>query len=181
MSSSLPSSTGAADNVIPPTCGVCQENMGYKEIVHGIVWENDTWLLRHCPPPYGIAGWFTLHAKRHVAHAGEFNDTETTTIGPLMKQLCTNVQTITKCEKVYIAGLGESHPHFHLHFVPRYDTNNAYQSTVPSTDGSSPQKTPTTKGWVVFQAGGEAAAGRLTVDGKHVEYIVAEMKKAMQA
>jgi len=177
------SSTSPSVDTYPPDCGVCQENSGKKEIPHGIIWENNNWLLRHTPPPYGIAGWFTLQAKRHVPHAGYFNDIETTEIGPLMKKFCTIIQTVTKCEKVYLAALGESHPHFHLHFVPRYDTNNDYQSitnTVSSDGTSTSNKTPTTKGWTVFQAGGEAAAGKLSVDSKHVETIIAQVKVALQ-
>ena len=139
-------------------CAVCQENTGARAMKHGVIYEDDLWLIRHSEPPYGVAGWVTLQAKRHVPGPFEFSDAEATGVGPAMRHLSKTLKAITGAPKIYIAGLGESYPHFHMHFVPRYEDS--------------------VKGWGVFSLVGEAAAGRVSVDEDRVVNIVAQLRDA---
>ena len=142
------------------SCGVCLENSGEKTMAHGIIWQNEIWILRHCPPPTGTIGWLTLQAKRHVAGPGYFNDLEAASLGPTMRHITKIQQSLLpKCLRIYIAAMGESHPHFHCHLVPRYDGGLA--------------------GWAVFGQSADAAAGRITVDEAAVPPFVAALKEAL--
>ena len=53
-----------------PTCDVCKINAGEAPIEGGVIFQNDLWLIRHTPEPYGLAGWMMLHTQRHVPGAG---------------------------------------------------------------------------------------------------------------
>ena len=144
-------------------CAVCAENSGERPMKHGVIAETDTWLLHHCEPPYGVAGWVTLQTKRHVPGPGYFDDREAASFGPALRHVARLLQDASGAEKVYIAALGEAHPHFHCHLVPRYG-------------GEAP-----VKGWGVFLQPGEAAAGRVSVDEAAVERIVATLRAALAA
>jgi diadenosine tetraphosphate (Ap4A) HIT family hydrolase len=143
------------------TCGVCQENAGERNVPHGFLWEDDLWVLRHSAPPYGVAGWLTLQAKRHVAGPAFFSDDEAARLGPTLRRFCGLLQEVTGCLRVYVAAMGESHPHFHMHLVPRYGGEGAVA------------------GWGLFLSAAEAAAGRITVDAAKVEAIIAALKEKL--
>ncbi len=68
-----------------PDCAVCQLNAGEKPIPGGVIFTNDMWLLRHNPPPYGLAGWMMLHTQRHVGGPADFTDAEAAIFGPALR------------------------------------------------------------------------------------------------
>ncbi len=142
-------------------CGVCRENAGELELPYGIVWENDLWLLRHFPPPGSAVGWVTLQTKRHVPGPGYFDDREVVSFGPTLRHVCKVLQEATASLRIYVAAMGESAHHFHMHLVPKYE------------DGP--------KAWAVFGQAAEVAAGRLSVDASKVEALVVDLRARLAA
>ena len=144
------------------TCAVCGENSGERPMRHGVLFENETWMIHHCEPPYGVAGWVTMQTKRHVPGPGHFDDKEALSFGPSLRHLAKLLEEASGAVRIYIAALGEAHPHFHCHLVPRYDD------------------TPV-KGWGLFTQPSEAAGGRVIIDESKVEDIVQRLKEALAA
>jgi diadenosine tetraphosphate (Ap4A) HIT family hydrolase len=144
-----------------PPCGVCGDVAAAPSLPHGVVWEDDLWVLRHAPPPYGVAGWLTLQARRHVAGPWAFDDGEAAALGPTLRAASAAVAAATGCLRVYVAAMGESHPHFHMHLVPRYGGEGAVA------------------GWALFSRGADAAAGRVVVDAADVERAVAGVRERL--
>jgi diadenosine tetraphosphate (Ap4A) HIT family hydrolase len=142
-------------------CAVCEENAGERAMPHGVLWEDDLWLVRHYPPPYAAAGWMTLQAKRHVAGPGFFNDAEAAALGPTLRRMCRAIQDSTGCLRVYVAAMGESAHHFHMHMVPKYEGGP--------------------KAWAVFGQAAEAAAGRVDVPEERVLAVIKEFQARLAA
>jgi len=97
------------------TCGVC------ASLDHGpALFENELWHVRHFDPPYGVPGWMMLLSRRHVGGPAHFDDREAASFGPTLRHLERRLEEVTGALRIYTAALGESHPHFHCHMVPRY-------------------------------------------------------------
>lgn len=145
-------------------CGICRTNAGETQIPGGILYENDLWLVRHAPPPYGVAGWMTLHSQRHVGGPAHFDDAEAASFGPILRHLEKLLEEVTGALRIYTAAMGESFPHFHGHMVPRY-------ASMPGD----------AKAWGVFDLQRQANEGSVTVDAGRVDEIVAAYKKRLAA
>lgn len=100
-------------------CNLCAQNSGEVASHGGILWQNDTWILRHFMKGRGVPGWLMLMTQRHVASFPQFDETECATFGPLMQVLQRTLLDLTGADKIYIANMNESTPHFHCHIVPR--------------------------------------------------------------
>ena len=138
-----------------PTCRICSVSMGQLEIPHGILYQDDLWVVRHSAPPYGVAGWLTIQSRRHVPEPAEFNDAEAESFGPTLRYFEGVLREITGALRIYTAAMGESFPHFHCHMVPRY----------PETPNG-------VKAWGVFDLSRQAAEGTIAVDEAEVTRIV---------
>ncbi len=146
----------------PSTCGVCASLSGPD--ARPPLFESSLWHVRHMDPPFGIAGWMMLVAKRHVGGPAHFDDAEAASFGPTLRHLERTLETVTGALRVYTAALGESHPHFHCHMVPRF-------AEMPRD----------AKGWAVFDLLRAAGAGEVEVSGAEVERISAAYRAALQA
>lgn len=147
-----------------PNCGICLANSGERPIAGGVIWENDKWLVRHSPPPYGVAGWMTLHSQRHVGGPAHFDDAEAASFGPTLRHLEKVLEEVTGALRIYTAAMGESFPHLHAHMVPRY-------AQMPDD----------AKAWAVFDLQRRSAAGEVTVDQAEVERIIGEYRARLAA
>jgi diadenosine tetraphosphate (Ap4A) HIT family hydrolase len=147
-----------------PGCGICRSNAGETPIAGGVIFENDLWLVRHSPPPYGVAGWMTLQSQRHVGGPAHFNDAEAASFGPTLRHLEKVLEEVTGALRIYTAAMGESFPHLHAHMVPRY-------AQMPDD----------AKAWAVFDLQRRAGAGEVTVDSAQVERIIAEYRQRLAA
>lgn len=153
-------------------CAVCAENSTERPMTHGILYEDELWVVRHAEPPYGVAGWLTLQARRHVPGPHAFTDDEARSFGPALRHVSAVLLEASGALRVYVAALGEMYPHFHCHLVPRYGEG---------ADALPHPPAPPAKGWALFGQAGEAAAGRVSVDEEVVVRLVASVKAALAA
>ena len=93
-------------------------------------------------------------AKRHVGGPAHFDDREARAFGPALRHFERVLERVTGALRIYTAALGESHPHFHAHMVPRY-------AAMPRD----------ARGWSVFDLQRAVAAGELAVDLRAVAEI----------
>ncbi len=142
-----------------PSCRICDQNHGDVEIPHGILYQDDLWIVRHAAPPYGVAGWLTVQTRRHAAEPAAFNDAETRSFGPMLRHFEGILKEITGALRIYTAAMGESFPHFHGHMVPRY----------PETPNGA-------KAFALFDLSRQATEGTVAVDAGEVERICSEFR-----
>ena len=147
-----------------PNCRICAVSTGATEVPHGLLFQNDLWVVRHSAPPYGVAGWLTLQSKRHVPEPASFNDAEAASFGPTLRYFEGVLREITGALRIYTAAMGESFPHFHGHMVPRY-------AQTPND----------VKAWGVFDLSRQAAEGTVTVDEAEVKRICEAFKAKVAA
>jgi histidine triad (HIT) family protein len=100
------------------SCGVCQSLSGPAPAQ--ALYEDDMWHVRHADAPYGVAGWMMLITRRHVAGPAHFDDDEARRFGLALRHFERKLEEVTGALRIYTAAMGESHPHFHAHMVPRY-------------------------------------------------------------
>jgi diadenosine tetraphosphate (Ap4A) HIT family hydrolase len=134
------------------TCGVCASLAGPEAKTP--LYEDDLWHLRHMDAPYGVAGWMLLITKRHVGGPAHFDDGEARAFGPALRHFSKKLEEVTGALRIYMAAMGESHPHFHCHLVPKY-------ASMPFD----------AKAWGVFDLQRRATLGEVTVDAADVERI----------
>src|SRR5688572_8527526 len=84
------------------------------------LYQDDLWHVRHIEPPWGAPGWMLMIARRHVAGPAHFDDAEAAGFGPALRRFERALEEVTGALRIYTAALGEMHPHFHAHMVPRY-------------------------------------------------------------
>ncbi len=128
------------------------------------LYEDGLWHVRHIEPPWGVAGWMLLIARRHVAGPGYFADDEAAAFGPMLRRCAGALQEVTGALRIYTAALGELHPHFHAHLVPRY-------AQMPGD----------ARGWGVFDLQRAAGAGEVVVAAAAVERVSAAYAARLRA
>ncbi|MGZ3452440.1 MAG: HIT family protein [Polyangiales bacterium] len=136
-------------------CGVCAS---LKD--HAPLWEDELWHVRHDDEPAGVAGWTMLIAKRHVGGPAHFDEREARSFGVVLSHLERTLEQVTGALRIYTAALGESHPHFHCHMVPRYAK-------------------PDVKGWALFDLQRAGRAGEVVVDSSEVARISQAFREAL--
>ncbi len=144
-----------------PTCGVCQSLYGDEAAEP--LFEDDLWSVRPAHPA-GVPGWMLLITKRHVGGPAHFDDREAAAFGPALRHFERVLERVTGALRVYTAAMGESHPHFHAHMVPRY-------ATMPRD----------AKAWAVFDLQRAAGAGEVEVDAAAVERINEAYRHALRS
>jgi diadenosine tetraphosphate (Ap4A) HIT family hydrolase len=144
------------------SCGVCASLAGPTP--SRPLFENELWHVRHIDPPHGVAGWMMLISQRHVAGPAHFDDREAASFGPTLRHLERVLEQVTGALRIYTAAMGESHPHFHCHMVPRY----------AETPGGA-------KAWGLFDLQRAAGAGEVKVDPAEVTRLVELYTRALAA
>ena len=142
------------------SCGVCQSLYGAHP--EPALYEDELWHVRHAQPA-GVPGWMLLITKRHVGGPAHFDDREALAFGPALRHFERVLEQVTGALRIYTAALGESHPHFHAHMVPRY-------ATMPRE----------AKAWGVFDLQRAVGAGELTADVDAVARISAAYQRALR-
>jgi diadenosine tetraphosphate (Ap4A) HIT family hydrolase len=142
------------------SCGVCQALAGEAPAIPR--YEDELWHVRHAEPA-GVPGWMLLITKRHVGGPAHFDDREAAGFGPALRHFEAVLERVTGAVRIYTAAMGESHPHFHAHMVPRY-------ATMPRD----------AKGWSVFDLQRAVGAGEVGVERAEVERISAAYRQALR-
>jgi diadenosine tetraphosphate (Ap4A) HIT family hydrolase len=140
-----------------PTCGVCQS------LDSPSLFEDDLWCVRHAEPA-GVPGWMLMMTKRHVGGPAHFDDREATAFGPTLRHLSRVLEQVTGALRIYTAAMGESHPHFHAHLVPRY-------AVMPRE----------AKAWSVFDLQRAVGAGEIPIDRAEIARISEAYRRALAA
>jgi len=144
-----------------PGCGVCQSLTGAAPAP--ALYEDELWHVRHADPA-GVPGWMLLITQRHVGGPAHFDDREAAAFGPALRHFERVLERVTGAVRIYTAAMGESHPHFHAHMVPRY-------ATMPRD----------ARAWSVFDLQRAVGAGEVTVDLAAVSRISAAYAEALRA
>jgi diadenosine tetraphosphate (Ap4A) HIT family hydrolase len=138
-----------------PTCGVCQT------LTSPGLYEDELWSIRHADPA-GVPGWMLLMTKRHVGGPAHFDDREAAVFGVALRHFERILEEVTGALRIYTAAMGESHPHFHAHMVPRY-------ATMPRE----------AKAWSVFDLQRAVGAGELPIDRAEVARVSEAYRRAL--
>ena len=138
-----------------PACGVCQSLSGPS------LYEDELWLVRAAEPA-GVPGWMLLITKRHVPGPAHFDDREARAFGPALRHFERVLEQVTGALRIYTAAMGESHPHFHAHMVPRY-------ATMPRD----------AKAWSVFDLQRAVGAGEVAIDVSEVARVSEAYRRAL--
>ncbi len=154
--------TSAPDH--DPGCLICRLNDGSEPVPHGILYQDDLWVVRHMPPPYAVAGWLILQTRRHCPEPAQFNDREAVSFGPVLRLCEAVLLRVTGAARIYTAALGEKVRHVHVHMVPRYD---------PPSEGAL--------GWDVFGLERRAAAGEFVVAEDDVARVARAISEKLNA
>jgi diadenosine tetraphosphate (Ap4A) HIT family hydrolase len=141
------------------SCGVCQSL--YGDAPAAAIYEDDLWHVRHAEPA-GVPGWMLLITKRHVGGPAHFDDIEARAFGPALRHFERVLEQVTGALRIYTAAMGESHPHFHAHMVPRY-------AQMPRD----------AKAWSVFDLQRAVGAGEVTVDLAEVARVTDAYRRAL--
>jgi len=143
-----------------PTCGVCQSLAGPSPAAP--IYEDGLWHVRHADPA-GVPGWMMLITQRHVGGPAHFDDREAATLGPALRHFERVLEQVTGAVRIYTAAMGESHPHFHAHMVPRY-------AQMPGD----------ARGWSVFDLQRAVGAGEVAIDRVAVERVSLAYAQALR-
>jgi diadenosine tetraphosphate (Ap4A) HIT family hydrolase len=141
------------------SCGVCQSL--YGDALAAPIYEDDLWHVRHAEPA-GVPGWMLLITRRHVGGPAHFDDIEARAFGPALRHFERVLEQITGALRIYTAAMGESHPHFHAHMVPRY-------AQMPRD----------AKAWSAFDLQRAVGAGEVSVDLAEVARVTEAYRRAL--
>ena len=126
----------------------------------GVVYYDDTWLVRSISSTPAVAGWLILQARRHVADPSELDATEAASFGPTVQRFAEALREITGALRVYIGSLNEGIPHFHCHLLPRL-----------------PEMPNNAVGWNAFALSDLARRGEVRADPKEVSRVLAALRE----
>ena len=145
------------------TCGVCQSLYGSADGAgrEPALYEDALWHVRPASPA-GVPGWMMMISKRHVGGPAHFDDREVRAFGPALRHFERVLEQVTGALRIYTAAMGESHPHFHAHMVPRY-------AQMPRD----------ARAWSVFDLQRAVAAGEIAVDPRAVAEINEAYRRAL--
>src|SRR4029079_14141052 len=127
------------------------------------LYEDDLWHVRHAEPA-GVPGWMLLITKRHVAGPAHFDEREAAAFGKALRHFERVLEEVTGALRIYTAAMGESHPHFHAHMVPRY-------ATMPRDENA----------WSLCDCQRALGAGAVPVDRAEVARVSAAYRQALVA
>jgi diadenosine tetraphosphate (Ap4A) HIT family hydrolase len=106
-------------STVESVCTICRQNSGDINLANYLIWENDSWLVRHHSAPYPLVGWLLLQPKRHVQGIAYFTTKEVHEYSVLARFISLSLQRSLNVPVVYTIAFGESMPHMHQHFIPR--------------------------------------------------------------
>jgi diadenosine tetraphosphate (Ap4A) HIT family hydrolase len=139
------------------TCSLCEIASGSDE---GILFQDETWLLRSISAAPAVAGWLILQTRRHVIDPGDFDATEAATFGPTLQRFAQMLRDVTGALRIYTGSLNEGVPHFHCHLLPRL-------SKMPND----------AIGWQAFGLSDLARRGEVRADPEELQRILSAIRE----
>jgi diadenosine tetraphosphate (Ap4A) HIT family hydrolase len=102
------------------TCDLIKRRDNGEAPVWDSILRTELWDLVHSYDT-SLLGWLVLIARRHVASLSELTEEEAAEMGSLMRTVSKALESVTGCQKTYVAQFAESrrHPHVHVHVIPR--------------------------------------------------------------
>ncbi len=100
-------------------CVACAVNSGRLQPPGGPIYVDELWQADHEFTPL-LRGYVILKPRRHVHELADLTDSETATLGPLLRQLLRAMRSVLAPERIYVASFAETVHHLHFHLVPRY-------------------------------------------------------------
>ena len=98
-------------------CLPCDLSHGRKELVGGIIFENQHWIVDHCIGPLPL-GTLIVVPRRHVVAVADLTDDEANEYGPLLVRVNRVVRQINRADQVYNCQWSHSDWHAgHIHTV----------------------------------------------------------------
>lgn len=80
-------------------------------------------------------GHFVVAPKEHIKMFAHLNIEQLCDMMKLAKHVSQKVQKLTKAEKIYIAAIGDSGNHFHIHFMPKMKNESPLGTFIFSDTG----------------------------------------------
>jgi diadenosine tetraphosphate (Ap4A) HIT family hydrolase len=97
------------------SCPLCQIAASRE----GVIFEDDTWLVRSTSSTPAVAGWLILQTRRHIGDPADFDANEAASFGSMLQRFAHLLREITGALRIYTGSLNEGSPHFHCHLLPR--------------------------------------------------------------
>ncbi len=102
---------------LDPDCGLCTLEAGVGP-QGGWVLQDQNWSVG-VPHGMEVPGWLTAQIRRHAVGTSALNESEQSSLGPLLAKLTTAITEVTGAEKVYAVTFGEAFPHWHVLLTAR--------------------------------------------------------------
>ena len=116
------SSISRKDGMTKTACVVCEEVSGVVEVPGGVLSSGHFSVAFHIPSLDGsdvFLGHVLVVPRRHVADFAGLNQDEAAEIGVAIAK-CSSALKGTGAERVYIATVGHTFDHLHVHLLPRW-------------------------------------------------------------
>ncbi len=81
-------------------CEACALAIGTRELPGGLIHERDGWRVEHCVGPLGL-GTLIVKPSRHVTAVADLDDSETASLGALLRDASAVAAALTDAEQVY--------------------------------------------------------------------------------
>jgi histidine triad (HIT) family protein len=108
-------------NIEKENCIFC--SLVKKEIPCDLVYENENFFSFLDIKPVS-KGHLLIIPKKHIVWMSEADDETISEIFKLTKKLMQALQKALQCDFVQMSVVGEEVPHFHIHLIPRYFSDN---------------------------------------------------------
>jgi histidine triad (HIT) family protein len=99
------------------TCAICAVHKG-GEPLGGWLLDHEHWSV-WILEGFEVPGWLTVGLRRHGVGMMSMNEAEAATFGQVLARVSAALTTATDAERIYITGLGELHPHWHVTLAAR--------------------------------------------------------------
>jgi diadenosine tetraphosphate (Ap4A) HIT family hydrolase len=99
------------------TCAICDVHEA-GDPLGGWLLDDEHWSV-WVLDGFEVPGWLTVGLRRHGVGMMSMDAAEASTFGLVLARVSAAMQTVTGAERVYIVGLGELHPHWHVTLAAR--------------------------------------------------------------
>lgn len=122
---------------------------------------DDHWRVVHATGT-ALPGWLVLVPRRHVTAIAELTDEEAQALGSWQVRVSRALQSVTGCEKTYVAQFSEAegYSHLHFHIVPR-GADLAAEFRGPAVFGLIGTAAEASGATIVNETRADAIAGRV--------------------